>query len=157
MSLCSLTASLIGAVLTSHSSYQQPPRTSPAHPRSLVERGAGAPPAPTADLLVRLRGLLSVWVSLDVGVKPEPAPQWLASHEPTLGVADCAGKGLTDRRGRPSPLILGVCLAPLPWNPWRVEVARTRPTVPKWVAQGELPSSPSQTSWLHLGRSHPRS
>src|SRR4051812_32457474 len=76
-------------------------------------------------------------MSLDVGVKPEPAPQWLPSHEPTLGVAASAGKGLTDRRGRLSPLTLGVCLAPLLWNPWRVEVGRTRPTVPKWAALGD--------------------
>ena len=117
------------------SSYQEPPRTSPGgDPRRVPERGAGAPPAPPADLVVHPRGLLAVRMSLDVGVKPEPAPQWLPSHESTLGVADSAGKGLTDRRGRPSPLTLGVCLAPLLWNPWRVEVGRTRPTVPKWAA-----------------------
>src|SRR3954465_4549237 len=70
------------------SSYQEPPRTSPGgDPRRVPERGAGAPPAPPADLVVHPRGLLAVRMSLDVGVKPEPAPQWLPSHEPTLGVA----------------------------------------------------------------------
>src|SRR3954449_2988825 len=149
------------------SSYQEPPRTSPGgDPRRVPERGAGALPAPPADLVVHPRGLLAVRMSLDVGVKPEPAPQWLPSHEPTLGVAASAGKGLTDRRGRPSPLTLGVCLAPLLWNPWRVEVGRTRPTVPKWPLEDTRFPSPERrprgnvsvsrgpspgTAWRHDG------
>src|SRR3954464_6405543 len=80
------------------SSYQEPPRTSPGgDPRRVPERGAGAPPAPPADLVVHPRGLLAVRMSLDVGVKPEPAPQWLPSHKPSLrgGVSD--RKGPTER------------------------------------------------------------
>ncbi len=80
-----------------------PPRTSPGEdPRRLPERGARALPAPLADLVVRTQGPLAVRVSLDVGVKPEPAPQWLPIHGPTLGVADPAGKGSTARRASTS-------------------------------------------------------
>src|SRR3954463_1715784 len=63
------------------------------NPRSLPERGARPLPAPPADLVVRPRGPLSVWVSLDVGVKPEPAPQWLPIHGRKLRRADPAEKG----------------------------------------------------------------
>lgn len=85
----------------------RPPRTSPANPRRASERGARAPPAPEADLVVRSPLLLAFRVSPDVGVKPEPAPQWLASHGPTLGVAGPAGKGRTACRLRPAPLAVG--------------------------------------------------
>ena len=80
-----------------------PPRTSPGEdPRRVPERGARALPAPLADLVVRTQRPLAVRVSLDVGVKPEPAPQWLPIHGPTLGVADPTGKGSTARRARTS-------------------------------------------------------
>jgi hypothetical protein len=92
-------------------SYQEPPkppppppRTSPGEdPRRVPERGAGALPAPPADLVVRTRGPLAVRVALDVGVQPDPAPQWLPSHEPTLGVAERAGKGRMAPSARSAP------------------------------------------------------
>jgi len=71
------------------------PRTSPGEdPRRVPERGTRALPAPPADLVVRTRGPLAVRVSLDVGVEPEPASQWLPGHGPTLGVDDPARKGV---------------------------------------------------------------
>src|SRR4051812_14265239 len=66
-------------------------------PRRVPERGARALPAPPADLVVRTRGPLAVRVSLDIGVKAEPARQWLPSHELTLGAAYPAEKGSTAR------------------------------------------------------------
>ncbi len=81
-------------------------RTSPGEdPRCVPERGARALPAASADLVVRARGPLVLWVLLDVGVQPESAPQWLPSHEPTLGVATCAGKGTSARHEGLLPVV----------------------------------------------------
>jgi hypothetical protein len=99
-----------------------PPGTSPGEdPRRVPERGAGAFPAPPADPVVQSRGLLAVRMPLDVGVESEPAPQWLPSHGPTLGVADSAEKGRTDRRAGSAPLVPGAdvaadgCTSPTPF------------------------------------------